>query len=62
MPKQTCAAAKTSRVMREFQRGTLRSGRGGGTATNRKQAVAIALSEARKKCGPRSVAPPPRKK
>lgn len=35
-------------VMREFKRGTLHSG-SGGIVRNRKQAVAIALSEARKK-------------
>jgi hypothetical protein len=34
-------------VMSEFKRGTLHSG-SGGIVTNRRQAVAIALSEARK--------------
>jgi Family of unknown function (DUF6496) len=46
-------AAKKSvaRVMRRKKRGTLRSGPGGkgGKVTSRKQAVAIGLSEARKK-------------
>jgi hypothetical protein len=46
------AAAKSvkSAVHRE-KRGTLKSGRGGkgGTVTSRKQAIAIGLSEARKK-------------
>ena len=35
-------------VMREFKRGTLHSG-GGGIVKNRKQAIAIALSEERKR-------------
>ncbi len=35
-------------VMSEFKRGTLHSG-GGGIVHNKKQAIAIALSEARKK-------------
>jgi hypothetical protein len=37
--------------MRRRKRGTLRSGKGGkgGKVTSRKQAIAIALSEARKK-------------
>jgi len=34
-------------VMKEFQRGTLHSG-GGGIVKDRKQAIAIALSESRK--------------
>jgi hypothetical protein len=39
------------RTMRRRKRGTLRSGKGGkgGKVTSRKQAIAIALSEARKK-------------
>jgi hypothetical protein len=39
------------RAMRRRKRGTLRSGKGGkgGKVTSRKQAIAIALSEARKK-------------
>ena len=38
------------REMRRFERGTARSGRGGkgGKVKSRKQAIAIALSEARK--------------
>ena len=39
--------SKTEVVMSEFKRGTLHSG-SGGIVTNRKQAIAIALSEARK--------------
>jgi hypothetical protein len=38
---------KTKKVMHEFKTGTLKSG-GRKKATSRKQAVAIALSEARK--------------
>lgn len=42
-------AAKVATVMREFKAGTLHSGsKKGPTVKNRKQAVAIALSEARK--------------
>ena len=46
------AAAKTvASAMRRKKRGTLRSGKGGkgGTVKSRKQAIAIGLSEARKK-------------
>jgi hypothetical protein len=34
--------------MHEYKRGELKSGKSGRTVTNRKQAVAIGLSEARK--------------
>ena len=36
------------REMKEFKEGKLKSGRSGKTVTNPKQAIAIALSEARK--------------
>jgi len=39
---------KEAKVMGEFKRGTLHSGKGGPVVKNRKQAVAIALSEAGK--------------
>jgi len=41
---------KVEKVMHEYKRGELKSGRGGkgGKVKSRKQAVAIALSEARK--------------
>jgi hypothetical protein len=42
------ASRKVARVMRERKRGTLRSGRSGRKVTSRKQAIAIALSEARR--------------
>ncbi len=42
------ARRKVKRVMHEFAHGTLRSGRSGKKVTNRKQAVAIGLSEARR--------------
>lgn len=38
---------KVRRVMHEFKRGHLKSGRSGKKVTSRKQAVAIGLSEAR---------------
>ena len=39
---------KVGKVMREFKEGTLHSGKSGPVVKNPKQAVAIALSEARK--------------
>ncbi len=42
------AAKKARRVMREFARGELKSGRSGRTVRSRKQAIAIGLSEARR--------------
>ncbi len=42
------AARKVGRVMREFKRGELKSGRSGRTVRSRKQAIAIGLSEARR--------------
>ena len=45
------AARAVASAMRREKRGTLRSGKGGkgGKVTSRKQAIAIGLSEARKK-------------
>lgn len=44
------AASKTVRsAMRRKKKGTLKSGRSGKKVTSRKQAIAIGLSEARKK-------------
>ena len=45
------ASKDVSRAMRKRKHGTLRSGKGGkgGKVTSRKQAIAIGLSEARKK-------------
>ena len=45
------ANAKISKVMHEKKAGTLRSGGSGKKVTSRKQAVAIALSEARRAGG-----------
>jgi hypothetical protein len=42
------ASRKVKKVMHERKRGTLRSGRSGKKVKSRKQAVAIALSQARK--------------
>jgi len=39
-------AAKVQKVMHEYKMGTLHSGKGGPEVKSRKQAVAIALSEA----------------
>lgn len=41
------AGAKVERAMKEMKSGKLRSGRSGKKVTNRKQAIAIGLSEAR---------------
>lgn len=46
--KKTKAEKKISKVMREYKAGTLHSGKGGSVVKSPKQAVAIALSEARK--------------
>lgn len=45
------AGKDVAREMRAYKKGTLRSGRGGkgGRVTSRKQAIAIGLSEARRK-------------
>lgn len=43
------AGKKVEKVMREFKRGTLKSGRSGKKVKSRKQAIAIGLSEARKR-------------
>lgn len=45
------ASKRVESAMRRRKRGTLKSGRGGkgGRVTSRKQAIAIGLSEARKK-------------
>ena len=47
MKKPTMAQKKVGKVMREYKEGTLHSGKGGPVVTNRKQAVAIAMSEAK---------------
>jgi hypothetical protein len=52
MPRYGRAASKrVASALRRRKRGTLRSGKGGrgGRVTSRKQAIAIGLSEARKK-------------
>lgn len=43
------AQRKVEKAMHEKKRGTLKSGRSGKKVTSRKQAIAIGLSEARKK-------------
>ena len=44
----TRGKGKVKKVMREYKQGELKSGRSGKAVKSRKQAVAIALSEARK--------------
>jgi hypothetical protein len=46
MSQQIENPGKVRKVMREFKEGTLHSGKKGPVVKNRKQAVAIALSEA----------------
>lgn len=46
MKKMTKAAKKVGKVLGEFKEGTLHSGKGGAVVKSKKQAVAIALSEA----------------
>jgi hypothetical protein len=50
MPRKYSSKAqeKVEKVMHEFKRGKLKSGRSGATVKSRKQAIAIGLSEARK--------------
>jgi hypothetical protein len=43
------AKGKVEKVMREYKEGTLKSGRSNKKVTSRKQAIAIGLSEARKR-------------
>ena len=45
------AKKKVEKAMHERKRGSLRSGRSGKKVTSRKQAIAIGLSEARKRGG-----------
>lgn len=46
--KKAAKQAKVGKVMGEFKRGTLHSGKGGPVVKSRKQAVAVALSVAGK--------------
>jgi len=46
--KKTKAEKKISKVMKEYKAGSLHSGKGGPVVKSKKQAVAIALSEAGK--------------
>ena len=54
------AQVKIEKVMREMKQGKLRSGGSGKKVTSRKQAIAIALSEARRAGGKVPPAPPRR--
>lgn len=49
MPKQSKGDAKVAKVMREYKKGELHSGKGGPVVKNPRQALAIALSEARRR-------------
>jgi hypothetical protein len=52
------AAAKVEKAMHEFKRGQLTSGRSKRTVKSREQAIAIALSQARRKGGKVPSLPP----
>jgi hypothetical protein len=54
------AQKKVASVMKEYKKGTLKSGKSGKKVTNRKQAVAIGISEARQKG--KKVPPAPKKR
>ena len=45
--KKATGAKKVAKVMKEFKAGSLHSGKGGKVVKSRKQAVAIAMSEAK---------------
>ena len=45
--KKSTKVKKVAKVMGEYKRGTLHSGKGGPVVKSRKQAVAIAMSEAK---------------
>lgn len=45
--KKTTKQKKVSKVMKEFKAGTLHSGKKGPVVKSKKQAIAIALSEAK---------------
>lgn len=47
--KKKSGSRKVKRAMHKMKRGTLKSGRSGKRVKSRKQAIAIGLSEARKK-------------
>jgi hypothetical protein len=47
MMKKSKAAKKVAKVMTEFGKGELHSGKGGPVVKSQKQAVAIAMSEAK---------------
>ena len=47
MKKMTKVQKKVGKVMGEYKEGTLHSGKGGPVVKNPKQAIAIALSEAK---------------
>jgi hypothetical protein len=47
--KMTKAQKKIGKVMGEYKAGLLHSGKGGKVVTNQKQAIAIAISESKKR-------------
>lgn len=51
MPNKDKMQAKVAKVMREYSKGKLHSGKDGKVVKSREQAVAIAMSEGRKAAG-----------
>lgn len=47
--KKTIRQKKITKVMDEFSKGTLHSGKGGPVVKSRKQAIAIAISSSKRK-------------
>jgi Family of unknown function (DUF6496) len=47
MPASKKQANKVAKVMKEYKSGTLHSGKGGPVVKSKKQAIAIAMSEAK---------------
>ena len=50
LPNSKCFREKVGKVLHEYKGGNLHMGKSGKYVGSRKQAVAIAISEARKKC------------
>ena len=61
MKRKSCAQKKIGKVMKEFKNRSLKR-RDGVVVRNRKESIAIALSQARRYCGKKSSIPEPPKR